>query len=65
MEHSYGGDLLNVDDPTKVVSLKGILDAQWGAQVAERHASLATDYDPLKGQPFRHSPLGIASGNSA
>ena len=48
IEHFHGGDLLDMDDATKVVPLKGILASQWGAQVADRRASLTTDYDPLK-----------------
>ena len=48
VEHFYGGDLLNVDDDTKVAPLRDILASQWGAQVVDRRASLATDYDPLK-----------------
>ena len=49
VEHFFGGDLLNEDDETRVHPEIGkILESQWGARVADRRASLTTDYDPLK-----------------
>lgn len=48
VERFFGGDLLNADDETRTHPLKDILESQWGARLAERRASLATDYDPLR-----------------
>ena len=49
VEHFFGGDLLNEDDPTITHdSLSEILESQWGARMSERRASLKTDYDPLR-----------------
>ncbi len=47
LEHFKNGDLLNEDDGTNIRPLEGILVSQWGAQAADRRASLSTDYDPL------------------
>ena len=46
LEHFNGGDLLNSDDVTKVAQVTDVLHSQWGAQAADRRASL-TDQDPL------------------
>ena len=48
LEHFFGGDLLNADDATRVAPLRDVLDSQWGAQLADRRASLETSYDPLR-----------------
>ncbi len=47
LEHFFGGDLLNADDATRVAPLRNVLASQWGAQIADRRASLETAYDPL------------------
>ncbi|MDA0240715.1 MAG: VOC family protein [Proteobacteria bacterium] len=47
VEHWTDGDLLNVDNGTKVTPLSVALATQWGVTVADRRASLETDYDPL------------------
>lgn len=47
VEHWTDGDLLNVDNGTKVTPLDVALTTQWGVTVADRRASLETDYDPL------------------
>ncbi len=50
VEHFFGGDLLNEDDPTRThATVSDILESQWGARMSERRASLKTTYDPLKG----------------
>ncbi len=48
VEHYYGGDFLNADDPTNHTPLKDVLHSQWGAQLADRRASLTSDDDPLR-----------------
>ena len=48
VEHYYGGDFLNAEDPANVAALKDVLHSQWGAQLADRRASLTSDNDPLR-----------------
>ena len=48
VEHWTDGDLLNVDNPTHITPLEVALATQWGVGLADRRASVDSDYDPLR-----------------
>ncbi len=48
VEHWTDGDLLNADSPTFVTPLREALSSQWGVTIADRRASLHSNYDPLR-----------------